>query len=322
MRSGKLLLRVNAGRAYWDGIDLNLTVTEFNIVHLMVMNADKHVTYRAIYDCVHHPGFVAGSGEDGYRTNVRSAMKRIRNKFRALDGQFCQIENFSAFGYRWCPRLPRSHRLSRLGRRIRASLTVKLVLLVGVFVALPVLLAGQFEGADRKMRDLVSRGIERQNALIAQALAAAARCARWAAGELEQKTGEIRRRLHVSEADVAPVRRCRRGRVLFRRRGAVDRRRAGQHRAQPARPRGRSRRVLPTCTWNTPAQVRHANPAASAKCSTSVIPIDERQGLLGAGIVAHDLGIPRYLDRRALLERAGYTSRGDDLRCDRESWRW
>lgn len=99
--SGKLLLRVNESRAYWDGTDVNLTVTEFNIVRLMVTNADKHVTYRDIYDCVHHPGFIAGCGEDGYRTNVRSAIKRIRNKFRALDGQFCQIENFSAFGYRW-----------------------------------------------------------------------------------------------------------------------------------------------------------------------------------------------------------------------------
>jgi len=103
IRSGKLLLRSNASRAYWDGIDLNLTVTEFNIVHLMVINAGEHVTYRAIYDCVHHPGFVAGSGEDGYRTNVRSAVKRIRNKFRTIDEQFCQIENFSAFGYRWRP---------------------------------------------------------------------------------------------------------------------------------------------------------------------------------------------------------------------------
>lgn len=99
--SGRLLLRMNESRAYWDGTDVNLTVTEFNIVRLMVASADKHVTYRDIYDCVHHPGFIAGCGEDGYRTNVRSAIKRIRNKFRALDGQFCQIENFSAFGYRW-----------------------------------------------------------------------------------------------------------------------------------------------------------------------------------------------------------------------------
>jgi two-component system response regulator ChvI len=101
LKSGKLLLRLNTSRAYWGDTDLNLTITEFNIVRLMVANADSHIAYRAIYDCVHHPGFIAGSGEDGYRTNVRSAMKRIRNKFRALDEQFDQIENFSAFGYRW-----------------------------------------------------------------------------------------------------------------------------------------------------------------------------------------------------------------------------
>ncbi len=99
--SGKLMLQVGTSRAYWDGIDLSLTVAEFNIVHLMVSKADEHVTYRAIYDCVRHPGFVAGAGEDGYRTNVRSAIKRIRNKFRAIDVDFCQIENFPAFGYCW-----------------------------------------------------------------------------------------------------------------------------------------------------------------------------------------------------------------------------
>lgn len=99
--AGKLTLRLTGSRAFWDGVDVNLTVTEFNIVRLMVVNADEHVTYRAIYDCVHHPGFVAGTGEDGYRTNVRSAVKRIRNKFRAIDAEFGQIENFSAFGYRW-----------------------------------------------------------------------------------------------------------------------------------------------------------------------------------------------------------------------------
>lgn len=98
---GKLTLRPGVTRAYWDGADVNLTVTEFNIVYLMVRNAGDYVTYRAIYDCVHHVGFIAGSGDDGFRANVRSAIKRIRNKFRARDDGFSEIENFSAFGYRW-----------------------------------------------------------------------------------------------------------------------------------------------------------------------------------------------------------------------------
>ncbi|MEK9968505.1 MAG: response regulator transcription factor [Ferrovibrio sp.] len=98
---GALQLRPQISRAYWHGVDVNLTVVEFNIVQLLVRNSGEYVTYRAIYDCVHHVGFIAGAGEDGYRTNVRSSIKRIRNKFRAIDGNFGEIENFLAFGYRW-----------------------------------------------------------------------------------------------------------------------------------------------------------------------------------------------------------------------------
>jgi two-component system, OmpR family, response regulator ChvI len=98
---GDLVLRPQISRAVWRGTDVNLTVVEFNIVHLLVKNAGEYATYRAIYDCVHHAGFIAGAGEDGYRTNVRSSIKRIRNKFRAIDVDFAEIENFLAFGYRW-----------------------------------------------------------------------------------------------------------------------------------------------------------------------------------------------------------------------------
>jgi two-component system response regulator ChvI len=103
LRYGALSLRPSIRRATWRGADVNLTVTEYNIVEFMVSHAGDHVTYRAIYDCVHCAGFVAGSGDEGYRTNVRSTVKRIRNKFRALDADFSEIQNFAAFGYRWRP---------------------------------------------------------------------------------------------------------------------------------------------------------------------------------------------------------------------------
>jgi hypothetical protein len=45
------------------------------------------------------PSFIAGSGTDGFRANVRSAIKRIRNKFRACDPTFDEIENYTGFGY-------------------------------------------------------------------------------------------------------------------------------------------------------------------------------------------------------------------------------
>src|SRR5882762_1971760 len=55
-------------------------------------------------------------------------------------------------------------------RRFAASLTLKLVALVGIFVALPVVLYGQFESADHQMRTLVTRAIQDRSILIAAAL--------------------------------------------------------------------------------------------------------------------------------------------------------
>jgi two-component system, OmpR family, response regulator ChvI len=61
----------------------------------------QYRTYRTIYDRLHYVGFIAGSGNDGYRANVRTVIKRIRNKFRALDPAFDEIESYSGFGYCW-----------------------------------------------------------------------------------------------------------------------------------------------------------------------------------------------------------------------------
>jgi two-component system response regulator ChvI len=101
MICGKLLLRPDVSRAYWKDADLDLTLGEYNIVHLLASNVGRYVTYRAIYDRLRHEGFIAGDGPDGYRANVRSAIKRIRNKFRDFDPTFDQIENYASFGYCW-----------------------------------------------------------------------------------------------------------------------------------------------------------------------------------------------------------------------------
>jgi two-component system response regulator ChvI len=101
MLCGKLLLRPDFSRAYWNEVDLDLTLGEYNIVHLLASNVGRYVSYRKVYDCLHHDGFIAGRGALGYRANVRSAIKRIRGKFRALDPTFDKIENYSNFGYCW-----------------------------------------------------------------------------------------------------------------------------------------------------------------------------------------------------------------------------
>jgi len=100
---GKLVLRPAVSRAHWGGRDVGLTVGEYKIVHLLASNPDQDVTYRSIYDCLHYEGFIAGAGNDGYRLNVRSAIKRIRQKFLECDSTFDEIENYTAIGYRWRP---------------------------------------------------------------------------------------------------------------------------------------------------------------------------------------------------------------------------
>ena len=74
---------------------------EYNIVHLLASNAGHWVTYRAIYDRVHYEGFIGGSGEDGYRINVRGMIRHVRRKFIQCDETFAEIENFMGLGYRW-----------------------------------------------------------------------------------------------------------------------------------------------------------------------------------------------------------------------------
>ena len=98
---GALRLRPQVCATVWSGRPVELTVTEFRIIRLLVRRAGDNISYREIYDCVHGAGFIAGYGDDGFRTNVRSLIKRIRQKFRAIDPDFTEIENLPSFGYRW-----------------------------------------------------------------------------------------------------------------------------------------------------------------------------------------------------------------------------
>jgi len=101
MRLGQLELRFDTHRAYWRGEVVELTLTEFRMVSRLAMKPGEDVSYRELYDLVHGKDFVAGYGSEGYRTNVRTFIKRIRKKFRGIDAAFTGIENYASFGYRW-----------------------------------------------------------------------------------------------------------------------------------------------------------------------------------------------------------------------------
>jgi two-component system response regulator ChvI len=103
-RHGALTLQSSTARALWGERDVGLTITEYKMVLQLVLDKGWAQTYRALYDTAHYAGFVAGSGDDGHNTNVRSLIKRIRKKFLVLDSGFAEIENVAAVGYRW--RLP------------------------------------------------------------------------------------------------------------------------------------------------------------------------------------------------------------------------
>lgn len=98
---GPLFLDVGSARALWRDTQVDLTLTEFKVVQLLASRAGRDVSYREIYDVVRGAGFRAGSGEDGYRANVRALVKRVRQKFRAIDSDFTALENYPGFGYRW-----------------------------------------------------------------------------------------------------------------------------------------------------------------------------------------------------------------------------
>jgi two-component system, OmpR family, response regulator ChvI len=101
--SGPLELRADSCRALWHGREVPLTLTEFHVVALLADKAGGDVSYREIYDVVRGEGFIAGIGSEGYRSNVRTMVKRIRQKFRDLDPAFDALENYPGFGYRWRP---------------------------------------------------------------------------------------------------------------------------------------------------------------------------------------------------------------------------
>lgn len=98
---GHLELNPVSCRAVWKGRQVDLTVAEFAVVEHLARNAGHDVRYRDLYNAVRGPGFAAGFGSEGYRANVRSFVKRIRQKFRDLDDTFECIENYPGFGYRW-----------------------------------------------------------------------------------------------------------------------------------------------------------------------------------------------------------------------------
>lgn len=104
VRIGDLELCEDTQRAAWRGQVVELTLSEYRIVTRLALASGRDLTHRQLYDAVRPNGFLAGDGPEGYRANVRTFIKRIREKFRGLDPDFNHIQVYRGFGYAWRPR--------------------------------------------------------------------------------------------------------------------------------------------------------------------------------------------------------------------------
>ena len=84
---GQLHLRSEDRRAYWNGLDVGVSYREYNLLHMLVSDVGQYKTYRAIYDRLHHVGFITEAG--------------TKATGRMCDPAFDEIESYTSFGYCW-----------------------------------------------------------------------------------------------------------------------------------------------------------------------------------------------------------------------------
>jgi two-component system response regulator ChvI len=100
LRRGPLEFHLDTNRVTWHGRPLELTRAEFRVLNHLAARPGIDVPFEDLYDLAHE-NVPRVEGDDGYRTNVRSLIKRIRNKFREIDHHFDRIQSYPRFGYRW-----------------------------------------------------------------------------------------------------------------------------------------------------------------------------------------------------------------------------
>jgi hypothetical protein len=94
---GLLLDRVG-NQLWWRKQDVQLTACEYRVVEHLLANASRYVPYQELYDVIRgRPNFACGST----RGNVRSMIKRVRQKFKLVDPGFDAIRTSTKIGYRW-----------------------------------------------------------------------------------------------------------------------------------------------------------------------------------------------------------------------------
>jgi two-component system response regulator ChvI len=92
---GRLEMDPARHRVAWDGKDVTLTVTEFMILDALAQRPGVVKSRNQLMDVAYQDDIYVDD-----RT-IDSHIKRLRRKFRAVDGEFKGIETLYGVGYRF-----------------------------------------------------------------------------------------------------------------------------------------------------------------------------------------------------------------------------
>ncbi len=92
---GRLTMDPARHKVFWDGKDVTLTVTEFLILEALAQRPGVVKSRNQLLDIAYQDDVYVDD-----RT-IDSHIKRIRRKFRTVDGQFDAIETLYGVGYRF-----------------------------------------------------------------------------------------------------------------------------------------------------------------------------------------------------------------------------
>ncbi len=92
---GRLTMDPQRHRVHWDGREVALTVTEFLILEALAVRPDVVKSRNQLLDVAYHDEVYVDD-----RT-IDSHIKRIRRKFRVVDGKFDAIDTLYGAGYRF-----------------------------------------------------------------------------------------------------------------------------------------------------------------------------------------------------------------------------
>ncbi|MDE1145973.1 MAG: HAMP domain-containing sensor histidine kinase [Azospirillaceae bacterium] len=171
--------------------------------------------------------------------------------------------------------------MSWAARRISGSLTVRLGFLLTIFAVLPFILYGQFESADRKERDIVTKNLRYSSWLIAQGLKPLLD------REGGPPTATLNDELAKYDGDGTNLK------LMFQPKGGAAGKDGGFYFLASApkvgmadlgatldslQSHGIVSQVAESCSWDKPVDIRYVQPTGHEEILTSVVPIQSRWG--------------------------------------------